>query len=247
VLTNPIKTAPLHNLKLHKDLKIVSFGNHDQTGDLVHNSLMKQSADLYILLGNYSYDVNDEMGIRGDSYFMWMESILTKAPVILTPGNHENYLNTEFFNNRFMMPGTRKPIDNNFFAVESHHLQLMSLNFDYLMINSGLEDMIDLLLVKVVEKFKKRNDKHFTVFFSHRPFHCKLGFDECVKLTNDYQSIYNHLHDIKVNLNLWGHVQHYERLPPIYGQQVVDSSNMFSLIIGTADNKQDTKSSHFIY
>jgi hypothetical protein len=116
---------------------------------------------------------------------------------------------------------------------------MLSLNFDYLMMNSGIENMVQILLLKILDKFKQRNDKHFTIFFSHRPFHCKANYEECVKLASDYESIENHLNDTKINLNLWGHVHHYERLPYIRNNKVVEETNMFSLIVGTGGNKED--------
>jgi hypothetical protein len=240
--TNKPKEKDSKMLTSYSDLKIFTFGNHDASGDEVFKSLKSDSPDLFILLGNYSYDVNDEMGMRGDSYFLWMEPIFTRSPVILTPGNHENFQDTQFFNQRFMMPGTRKPADNNLYALESFHLQILSFNFDYIMVLPEVNDMVDMLFIQILNKFRQRDDKHFNIFFSHRPFHCKKSFDDCVKLANDFNFIEKHLNTIKINLNLWGHIDHYERLRPIYDGQVIGTTNMLSLIAGTGGNAQDKQS-----
>ena len=164
---------------------------------------------------------------------------MARIPVILTPGNHENYDNTMMINNRFAMAGTRSPLDNNLVAFQTHHLQILGMNFDYLMMNSALKDTFFVLFSKTVAKFNKRNDKHFNLFFAHRPFHCKANYEECEKLNGDFGVFESKLNETKIHLNLWGHVHHYERLDSIFKHQVSTASNMYSLIVGTGGNKED--------
>lgn len=220
-------------------IKVITFGDHDQSGKLVYNSLLNEDPDLLVLLGDYSYDVQDNKGLNGDVYFEWMEPILATTPVILTPGNHENFDNAEFFNSRFAMPGTRSASDNNLFAVETQHLQILSLNFDYLMMNEKEHDTMRLVFSQAVDKMDERKDNHFKLFVSHRPLHCQEGYDECVKLASDFAAFEKKLTTSKINLNLWGHVHHYERLKAIYRHQVLEPTNMFSLIVGTGGNKEE--------
>lgn len=233
------KKADNSDLSDPPSVKLVTFGDHDKSGELVFNSLKKENPDLLVLLGDYSYDVQDEMGMNGDAYFHWMEPILATTPVILTPGNHENFDNTEFFNSRFMMPGTRNPIDNNLFAVETQHLQILGFNFDYLMLDLKNKDTMRMLFSSVVNKMDERDDNHFKIFFSHRPLHCKSNYEECTKLQTDFADFEQILNSTRINLNLWGHVHHYERLKAIYNHEVLTPTNMFSLIVGTGGNKED--------
>ena len=238
-----VKQLQFQRLQNKADLKIITFGDHDRTGEDLYKALGKEKPDLFILLGDYSYDVQDDLGVRGDDYFHWMQTHFQETPMILTPGNHENYLNTEFFNNRFMMPGTRRPVDNNLFAIQTHFLQVISFNFDYQIINPSIGDFIELLFEKTMTRFKARKDKHFSIFMSHRPLHCQYSYADCVKLANDFQPLEEHLQSIKIHLNLWGHVHRYERLKAIFQHKVSQFSNMFSLIVGTGGNKEDEKES----
>lgn len=199
---------------------------------------MATSFDLLVLLGDYSYDVQDEFGKNGDRYFDWMETIFTKAPIILTQGNHENFDNTEFFNNRFMMPGTREPVENNFFALEVHPAQFISLNLDYLMMNKHFLNIYLKFMRTSLSSFAKRKISHFSFFVTHRPFHCKANYEECENLSKEFRDIEELLSNEKVNVNLWGHVHHYERMKGVVGDQLEEKNNRISIISGSAGNKE---------
>ena len=236
-----LKGPSASRLETSSEVKVVSFGNHDTNGTATFDALAKEKADLYILVGNYAFDVNDDSGLRGDQYFSWMEAVFARTPVLLTAGSRENFQNTEFFNSRFMMPGTRKPTDNNLFAVNSQYFQLLALNFDFLILNPSLVDFFEMSFVDVIKKFKLRKDSHFTWFVSSKPLHCKQNYTECEKLASNFNSFEKQLKSIKVHLNLWGSVNHYERLKAIFDHQVLKPTNRFSLVLGTGGNKEDSK------
>ena len=48
----------------------------------------------------------------------------------MTPGNHENIDNSLFFNNRFIMPGTVNPYDNNMYSFIINGVYFVTFNFD---------------------------------------------------------------------------------------------------------------------
>ena len=51
--------------------------------------------------------------------------------------------------------------------------------------------------------------------------------------------------DSEINVNLWGHVHHFERLDAIYNHEILKTKNLMSLIVGTGGNKEGiTKSKH---
>lgn len=239
VFINPKNDLGLKE-KDRNHLKIVTYGDQDMTGKDTRDAIIGLSRmDLLVLLGDYSYDIQDQYGLNGDDYFEWMEPVLTRAPVILTPGNHENFANTEFFLYRFMMAGTRNPLENNFFAVQSHLAKLMQLNFDYLMKNPDLTDIFLSKVEKTLETWDSGNKKCFTYFFSHRPFHCDLNNHECVELRNQFAQFEEKLVNYPINVFLWGHVHHYERLRSVYKEEETNRSNQFYLIVGTGGNKED--------
>ena len=228
----------LFTLKDSDELTVVTFGDHDKNGEDVHAKLSSSYYDLLILLGDYSYDVYEDFGVRGDDYFEWMEPLMTRAPIILTPGNHENFQKTNFFNQRFMMPGTRQPEDNNLFACETKRLQIMGLNLDYLLARPELSQNYQTQIDTVLKDFDERKNNRFSFYISHRPFHCKGNYDECNQLASTFPEIEKSLISSEINVNLWGHVHHYERLDAIYNHQKLPKKNLMSLIVGTGGNKE---------
>jgi predicted phosphodiesterase len=194
--------------------------------------------DLLLLLGDYSYDIYNDFGTRGDDYFDWMEPLMTRAPVILVPGNHENFDTSRMLNNRFIMPGTRHPDDNNLFALETQLIQVLGLNLDYLLMNPDLTEDYTKQVKEQMADFDSRKNNRFSFYMTHRPFHSKKNYNECELLVAKFGALEKVLLDSNLNVNLWGHVHRYERLPAIYRHKELKDKNMISLIIGTGGNKE---------
>lgn len=51
---------------------------------------MTDQYDLLIFLGDLAYEMTDDNCYNGDRYFDQMETLLTRTPYIITPGNHED-------------------------------------------------------------------------------------------------------------------------------------------------------------
>lgn len=219
-------------------LKIVTFGDHDTSGVEVYKKLLTTEYDLLLLLGDYSYDIDDDFGLRGDEYFDWMEPLLTRAPVVVVAGNHENFDDSRMLNNRFMMPGTRDPDHNNLFAWETLTLQALGLNLDFLLSNPDLVSDYSDQVEQQMQDFASRKDGRVTLYMSHRPFHSKKNYDEAEMLNSKFARIEKALIENQVNLNLWGHVHRYEHLVGIYQHKQVREESLASLIVGTGGNKE---------
>lgn len=230
----------LSSLLNGSDLKVLTFGDHDKTGEKVREKLLNESFDFMVLLGDYSYDIQDNYGLNGDEYFDWMEPIFTRAPIIVTPGNHENFENSEFFNNRFKMPGTVYPSENNLFIFQTHMTRMIGINLDYLMMNESFTDIYYNLINETFKDLSnfQNTDLKYSFFFTHRPFHCQNHSDECEALSKQFINIETLLNELNINVNLWGHVHHYERLDYIYDEKKVKENNRFSIISGSAGNKE---------
>ena len=201
---------------------------------------MNESYDLLVLLGDYAYDIDDDFGVRGDEYFIWVEPILSKSPVILVPGNHENYSNVEMFNNRFKMPGTTSPAENNMFIVEVNTTRFIGMNLDYVGMYPSLEDFYIKLIQDTFSDLNgnENSDSKFTVFFAHKPFYCLQRYEYCEQTVNKFAKIEKAIYEVNINVNLWGHVHRYERLDYLYKDEIIQDKNKFSLVIGTGGNKE---------
>ena len=60
-------------------MTVKAFGDHDLKGGFMTiDKLKKEKFDLLILLGDYSYDMENDNGNHGDDYFQRMGEIMTR-------------------------------------------------------------------------------------------------------------------------------------------------------------------------
>lgn len=91
-----------------ENLEVISFGDHDlgKNGSVTVNELNSEDAvDLYLLLGDYAYDIHDENGEKGRLYFNEMEPTFASQPVLMIAGNHEYFDYFAFFYAKLTFPG----------------------------------------------------------------------------------------------------------------------------------------------
>ena len=252
------------NVYLGGDHRVFSFGDHDVgkyvtkpedvgkpiPGLEVIEHLEKTHYDLLILLGDLAYEIQDGNGLHGDGYFQKMQKAMTKAPVVTTPGNHENIDKSLMINNRFMMPGTKEPDDNNLFTFHVGKTIYYSFNFDLFI--EIFPTVPDSYTEAVREKFTKAYDivkPKWSVFFSHRSFICsdyrQLGAGCIVSpfITKYYEDL---LESLNVNVYLFAHIHTYERYLPVFDYEVQKTRRDKTMIIsGAAANSHWFKEQDF--
>lgn len=214
--------------------KMVAFGDHDKSppGLETVDALQKTKYDLLLLLGDVAYEIYTNNGETGDEYFAMMEDMFTKAPVVMTPGNHESLDMARFLNTRFIMPGTISEDDNNFYTFQIGDTLFYSFNFD-LIIDISTNDVYRDTVRTLFEHRHNRGKPKWSVFLSHRPFYCSLvERPTAACLQTSYQTLFyeNLMHYLDVNLYLHGHIHTYERYTGV-SQLDLDTRQDRSVII----------------
>ena len=223
-----------------KPVRMISFGDHDLFNGMdIINSLKKVNYDVMVLLGDYSYDIQDDNGQRGDDYFEAMEPIMTKAPVVLILGNHDNFDESRLFGSRFIFPLTTTSASVNYYHFVIQNTLFIGLNFDMLMLNKANMKAYYEYVRKTLESYA--NDKTITqrIFVSHRPFMCSNSVLESLGLPVSCKTALYHFkylddllmkYDVRVALS--AHEHFYERLGPVFNYNI-DSNHRHQLIVGS--------------
>ena len=224
-----------------KSVNIKTFGDHDlKKGKEIIKRLEIEDYDLLILLGDYSYNMQDENGKRGDDYFNGLENLITKAPVIIIPGNHETIDNTRLLNSRLFLPGTKNALDNNFTYFKVQNLFFFLFNSDFYSLNyrkkNKMDEKINSIL-KISDDLQKEADfEYFKIVLTHRPFYCQEHFNrECLLNSLFLKEIDEKLNKHNFDLVLSGHLHFYQRLKHQRNYKI-DSNSYLQLIIGTGGN-----------
>jgi len=93
----------------------------------------KNEIDFFIHMGDFAYEIYDENGLKGDTFWSLQKDAISSKPYIVTPGNHENIDNTKFMNYRFRMPGGNDDINtrNNWYSFTVNNIHFVSINTDW--------------------------------------------------------------------------------------------------------------------
>lgn len=222
------------------NFNIKSFGDHDlENGTEIVDYLEEIDFDLLILLGDYSYDLENDNGNHGDAYFNYLEKIFTKAPVILVPGNHESLDNSRFLTTRFIFPGTKNPDDNNCFFFRIKNNLFIGYNSDYYMSNISSQIQILKTLEEYFEKTQKKVKNK--ILINHRPLLCSSYQKKISSLECQLSIYYNkELNDLllenELDLIISGHIHNYERLKRM--DNYTPNKGFTQIIVGTGGNSK---------
>jgi hypothetical protein len=224
--------------------KIVVFGDHDSSpnGMPLIDNLKKYDFDLLVFVGDLAYEIWENNGLNGDQYFKDMEPVIAAVPYIVIPGNHENIDNSLMLTNRFRMPSTVQPMDNNMFAFKLRNMLFVGFNFD-LVLNMFIDKTM--FYVKALDGLfaKYTADKlvRWVNFFTHRPMYCSqynVKGNQCAQTIYYLKPFEDLLHKYGVHFYLTGHIHDYERYLPMHGFKIVNSKGPATIILGTGGNKE---------
>lgn len=227
--------------------KVITYGDTDAylRGMPTLERMKEEEYDLLVLLGDYAYDIFDDNGQRGDDFFEKMEPILTKAPFVMTPGNHETVDDTLMLNSRFIMPGTNKDnhLENNYYSFIAGKVLYFSMNLDYTVFIdvNRIQHYTEKLYMDLKEQEGKRGtDWYYLAFFTHRPFY---NIERAQRGMVDLYSslpILNVLTDFGVDMIITGHTHDFE-LSRIYDNYLPNekSPNTLMIISGAAGTDKD--------
>lgn len=225
------------------DLKVVSFGDHDElAGAPLITKLTAFDMDLLVLNGNYAFDIHSDNGARGDAYFDAMEVLFTKVPVVLAVGSHEFLDNYSFFASRFIFPLNKSDtsVSNYHFVV--NNTLFVTLNFDLIFSDKDAYNAALIYLKKVLDQYSKDSSVNHRVFFGNRPFLCS-NYNTDAKAAptscNVYPLLFKQFADVlqqyNVELVLSGNQPYYERSFPLNNYQINEDGVTY-VVVGTGGN-----------
>lgn len=146
---------------------------------------------------------------------------MSTRPLMLTPGNHDEFGNYSLLNYRFRMPLFEQS-SNHYYSFNVGLVHFLSFDLDF------YEEKIDAqsqeVMYKWVEKDlelanapENRTRQPWIIIFSHRPIYCSYN-DKDDQPTNRCYNFYEKrkdwdelFHKYNVDLYLSGHVHSYER------------------------------------
>ena len=215
--------------------------------------VQEEEYDLLVLLGDYSYDIFDNNGQKGDDFFELMEPILTKSPFVITAGNHETADDSLLLFSRFIMPGTSKDnhLENNFYSFIAGKVLYYSMNLDYVVFTdvTRIAYYAEKMYLELVEKTKQKGiDWYYLAFFTHRPFYNIERSQRAMVDLYTSLPILNILVDNNVDMILTGHTHDFE-LSMIYNNYLPTdrSENTLMIISGAAGTDKDPLDSDRYY
>ena len=203
-----------------RELNFIMISDHDLTknGDLTNNLLAKKidwsKYDGFLHGGDFAYDVQNDLGMRGDNYFNNLSTVITKVPYLVVPGNHENFDNANMFNFRFRMPNFNSSYSSNLYANVVGQVMFFYINYD--MIAKINHTKFSEYIVKADQLFMKYKDDRdilWRVAVSHRPMYCgESGKPDCLVNHYYFKAFDDIYRKYKVDVYLQSHEHLYERL-----------------------------------
>jgi len=194
--------------------KLVQEANHSNYDMLLHN-------------GDFAYDMNEQMGLRGDIFMNLLMPITTKIPINVAVGNHEEFNNFTEYSGRFSSPGPS--VFYNSFNLGPVHIIMFSSEF-YFYDNYGIGQLQAQYnwLVKdlaAANEEEARSKTPWILAMAHRPMYCSSrDGDDCTKRDSIMRTGYkNKMYPLEklffengVDLQFYAHEHDYERLYPIF-------------------------------
>ena len=134
--------------------------------------------------GDYAYNIHNSKGKVGDSYFDSFSKVSARIPYIVTPGNHEYYDSFQMFNYRFQMPGAGNGLEAqaaNYYSFIVKGVYFLTINWDYVFTEEGEDNFKEVFewVRQDLEAMKRNKEVLRKVFFTHKPFYCTFGDEDC--------------------------------------------------------------------
>jgi len=217
-----------------RPVRILTVGD---LGTTIHsqstiNGMMNQPSDLIYHVGDMSYaDVDTSVW---DEWFDMVQPIASTMPLMVLPGNHENYYNFVSFKKLFLMPSRHSGStgDNFYYSFDYSYIHFISLSSESDYSQSSVQYawlQSDLARVNRVKT-------PFIVVGWHRPWYSSSTAHqgEGTKMMQAMESL---LYSFKVDLCITGHVHSYERTYPVYNWKITKDGPIH-VVVGDGGNRE---------
>jgi len=136
----------------------------------------------------------------------------------MTPGNHEAYNDFEDVKKRFLMPN-KHLTENLYYSYDIGNTHFISLNSEVSFMKFTEEYISNYF--NWIKKDLEESEKKWKIVAIHRPLYCSSNSSHCKKSADVMKEFYEEIfYNGKVDLVLTGHLHAYERLSPIYKNEI---------------------------
>ncbi|CAG2106887.1 unnamed protein product, partial [Medioppia subpectinata] len=209
--------------------------------------------DAIIHVGDFAYDMDSDNARVGDQFMRLIEPIAAVVPYQVCPGNHENKYNFSNYDNRFSMVDTTSGHVNNHyysFNIGPAHFVSLSTEFYYFTefgwYQIGRQFRWLEADLRAAAAPEARHKRPWIIVVAHRPLYCQTDAHECspigdhhssslqrkrlrtgIKIKNAGNAKYGLeelFHKYNVDIQLYGHEHNYQRLLPLYDNEIMNGS-----------------------
>ncbi|XP_015791635.1 acid phosphatase type 7 [Tetranychus urticae] len=197
--------------------------------------------DAIIHVGDFAYNLDTDNARVGDQFMRQIEPIAAYVPYMTAVGNHEQAYNFSNYVNRFSMVDSKTgEINNHFYSYDVGPVHFITFSTEfYFFTNYGrsqLHTQFEWIKNDLIEATKPENRalRPWIVTIGHRAMYCNLHFPnytECLnrqtnfrKGDSEFPGLEDLFYQYGVDLEIWAHEHLYERLWPIYDEQVYNGS-----------------------
>ena len=205
------------NIKAGTKIRIMTYGDqplNENTKEVV-DAYLREEFDLIILLGDVANMINDDYGEKGDKFFDMLEPLITRAPVLMTPGNRDMSDNSNLFNFRFRFGTNMLASENNIYVINLKNISFFFFNLDYYYYKDFIsKDITRRWLIDKLDEIQNILKPDFKVLVTHKPFRClnKQLKEGCHKdVEEKYDKIEEVISRYNFDLHLASHINQYQR------------------------------------
>lgn len=181
--------------------------------------------DFSLFNGDLAYEISDDAGKRGDSFYEDYQSIATTRPMVFAPGNHEWFYNFSLLNYRTKMPLFNET-NNHYYSWDMGSVHFIQFNYDFYDVvdeatQKRMYDWIENDL-RMANASENRTQRPWIVAYTHRPIYCSTNMlsdkeeGRCYSFYPKRKIWDELLYKYRVDLLLSGHVHSYERMGAVY-------------------------------
>lgn len=165
-------------------LKILAMADHkynegqkDVLMDQLAIERKKTKWDVMVMMGDYSYEIYDNYGLKGDKYFNLMQPYMGCAPIIMVGGNHEVFDFGRLLHFRMRFPQSRHADDNMLYYINLGNISFLVFNLDLYYWNTKtfqaeMKERMTELGNKSKQFITNQSKGPFRFFVTHRAFYC---------------------------------------------------------------------------
>lgn len=206
---------------------VIADMDFEQNDTVKQLNNMVENGEIQAVIHSGDIGYADGFEPHWDVFFNHVESIASKIPYMVTPGNHEFWFNFSAYKHRFYMPGTLDEGgsgDNMFFSWDLGYTHFIALNSETAVDTANFAgDEIEWVRQNLAAV--DRSKTPWIVAHFHRPMYCSsdhaCGDKGSEKLRQQMEDVFK---EYGVDLVLSGHVHAYQRTYPVYNNALVTTS-----------------------